>query len=419
MSEATTNPDFGTTDKNRIVYLIVCLVGAFVVGLAYTWAVLQAPFVQQLGGESVISIVVLCYTVTVLCSTMTPSVLGSITKKWGPKKTIFIGTILFGLGYIVSGYATSLPLFFIAFGVGTGVGSGMIYPTIMGYMVSLFPDRQGLVSGILAGVYGGAAIVWSPLLANMIAGQGLDIALLMAGLVSLIVIIPVSLIIKPVPSGYIEYKRTEAGKKEGAKKTGLPDQTRGEMVKTLMFYVAIGAFALGCTSGMMVVTQISIIMQKSFGLGPTEAAAYVSLIAFASMIGRFLWGAVTDHFNKYTTLSIICGLPFLAIGILVFSHAQGLTVVCLAITALCYGGFGSTIAPITADLFGSKYVTENYGVMYLAFGFAALVGPQVAVGLRNEGDYSMAFLVSAAISLVAFILALIVRKKVQDSLKAA
>ena len=41
-------------------------------------------------------------TVTVVSSTMSPSVLGSLIKKLGPKKTILIGAILFGIGYIRS-----------------------------------------------------------------------------------------------------------------------------------------------------------------------------------------------------------------------------------------------------------------------------------------------------------------------------
>ena len=47
-----------------------------------------------------------------------------------------------------------MPVFFLSFGLGTGIGSGFIYPTIMGYMANLFPDKRGSVSGIIAGVYG-------------------------------------------------------------------------------------------------------------------------------------------------------------------------------------------------------------------------------------------------------------------------
>jgi MFS transporter, OFA family, oxalate/formate antiporter len=412
------NEKFASLDKKRKVYFIACLIGALIVGLAYTWSVLQNPFVQQLGGEAVTATVVLCYTVTVVSSTMSPSVFGSFTRKLGPKKTIFIGTLLFGLGYIVSGYTTSMVLFFISFGLGTGIGSGLIYPTIMGYLATLFPDKRGTVSGVVAGVYGGASILWSPMLAAIIEKSSLGTATLVAGLMILVIIIPVSLMIQPVPEDYIEYKLstvTATGKK-AAKKTNLPDLTRGQMVKTSMFYVALIAFAFGCTSGMMVISQVSSIMQKSFALSATEAALYVSVMSLMSMCGRFLWGTVTDHFDKYVTLSIICGLPIIAMGVAsVAGGSMVVTVICLAVTALCYGGFGSTITPITADLFGAKHVTENYGVMYLAFGFAGLIGPQLAVNLSDGGNYSTAFLVAAIISVIALVMALIVRKKVASA----
>ena len=414
----TTNELYERFDKKRIRFLLVCLVGAFVVGLAYTWSVLQMPFIEKLGGDAVKSTVVLCYTVTVVTSCMSPSVFGAFIKKLGPKKTIMLGTIMFGVGYIVSGYATNMVLFFIFYGLGTGIGSGFIYPTIMGYMATVFPDKRGSVSGAVAGVYGGASIVWSPLLAGWIESSGLSLALLIAGIVALVCIGAVALMIEPAPEGYIEYKAASAAPaktKKQVKKTNLPDLTRGQMVKTSMFYVAIIAFAFGCTSGMMVISQVSSIMQQGFGLTSTEAAVYVSVTSFMSMMGRFIWGFVTDHFNKYATLSIICGLPIVTMGLLVFSGAMPLTVVCLAVTALCYGGFGSTITPITADLFGSKHVTENYGVMYLSFGFAGLVGPQLAVNFSSGGDYTTAYLVAAVISVVALIMALIVRKKVISS----
>ena len=405
--------DYRKLDERRKFYFACCLVGAFFVGLAYTWSVLQSPFIALLGGDAVKSTVVLCYTVTVLSSTMSPSILGGFIKKLGTRRTIALGSILFGAGYVISGYTTSMAVFFLAFGLGTGVGSGLIYPTIMGYMASLYPDKRGSVSGIIAGVYGGASIFLSPMLAGMIESRSLSFALTVAGGVALVVIFAVAMLIQPVPQGYLEYKCGSGSAGSGRAARSVYDLDRAGMVKTAMFYVAIVAFAFGCTSGMMVISQVSAIMQESFALTATQAAFYVSIMSFMSMSGRFLWGIVTDHFDKYITLCIICGLPVIAMGVLAVSDAMMVAVACLAVTALCYGGFGSTITPITADLFGAAHVTENYGVMYLAFGFAGLAGPQIAVKLSTGGDYSMAFLAACAISAVAFVMALIVRRKVQ------
>ena len=53
--------------------------------------------------------------------------------------------------------------------------------------------------------------------------------------------------------------------------------------------------------------------------------------------------------------------------------------------------------------------------MYLAFGFAGLVGPQLAVNFSSGGDYTTAYLVAAVISAIALVMALLVRKKVLSS----
>lgn len=76
--------DYQKLDERRKFYFACCLVGAFFVGLAYTWSVLQSPFIALLGGDAVKSTVVLCYTVTVLSSTMSPSILGGFIKKLAP-----------------------------------------------------------------------------------------------------------------------------------------------------------------------------------------------------------------------------------------------------------------------------------------------------------------------------------------------
>lgn len=417
-------------EKKKFFYFSTGLVVVFMVGLGYTWSIVQTPIVQAMGGESVTATVALCYTVTVLCSTMSPTLFGGFTKRLKPNQMVFTGGLLFGLGYLISGHITTLPMLFLTYGLGTGIGSGLIYPTMMGYSASILPEKQGISSGLMAGIYGGAAIVWSPILAGSIESKGLTSTFNFIGLVCLIVLIGASFILKPVPEGYADYKKSQLkdlrkNLPESRSNPASPEKgpavnlTRGQMVKTSMFYVAAVAFAFGLTSGMMVISQASQILQSSHNLTPTQAAAYVSLFSFMSMAGRILWGAVTDHTDKYVTLCIICAIPIITMGVLSLSPKTTAAVACMAFTALCYGGFGGTITPITSDLFGPRYITENYGVMYLMFGIAGLIGPRAAVKLNVGGDYSKAFLVGFIMSVISLAAAFIVKKKVKISLKQA
>ncbi|MCD7870795.1 MAG: hypothetical protein LUG59_09715 [Enterocloster clostridioformis] len=119
------------------------------------------------------------------------------------------------------------------------------------------------------------------------------------------------------------------------------------------------------------------------------------------------------------TLCIICAIPIITMGLLSLSPGATAAIACMAFTALCYGGFGGTITPITSYLFGPKYITENYGVMYLMFGIAGLIGPRVAVKLNVGGDYSRSFLIGFVMSVVSLAAAFVVKKKAAVSLKQA
>jgi OFA family oxalate/formate antiporter-like MFS transporter len=184
-------------------------------------------------------------------------------------------------------------------------------------------------------------------------------------------------------------------------------------VRTGMFYVAAVAFAFGLTSGMMVLSQVSPMMQASYGVTVAAAAGYASLMSLMSMLGRILWGTVTDKTDKYVTLCIICAIPVVTMGILATRPGMTAAIVCMSLTILSYGGFGGTITPITADLFGAKYITENYGVMYLMFGIAGLIGPRLAVSMKNGGDYSRAYLVACVLAAISLAAAILVRHKVK------
>ena len=408
--------EFKSFEKKRVIYFIAGLVVCLMAGMSYTWSVLQTPFVNHLNAQDKVASVALCWTLTVLAATMSPTILGGFTKKLSPRMLVLIGGIMFGLGYLGCAFVTSIPMLIIVFGIGVGVGSGLMYPTMMGYTASIMPEKQGFAAGLMAGVYGGAAIIWSPILAGLLESDYAT-TFLIIGPLCLVVLVICSFFIGPVPEGYVAYKKGEMAKQAAGTSapapSNVPDLNRAQMVRTTTFYIVLATFAFGMTSGMMIISQASMILQNTYAMTPIKAAGYVSLFSFASMIGRLFWGMVTDKTNKYVTLCIICAIPIATMGLLAITGSQMIAIACMFLTALCYGGFSSTITPITADLFGTKYIIENYGVMYLTFGIAGLIGPRLAVSLNQGGNYSGAFIGGCILAAVSLVTAFIVRGKVK------
>src|SRR3954470_12549345 len=68
----------------------------------------------------------------------------------------------------------------------------------------------------------------------------------------------------------------------------------------------------------------------------------------------------------------------------------------------CYGTQLSVYASTSADFFGTRNVGFNYGLLLLAWGVAAILGPFLGGRVYvATGEYRIAFFIAARLSLVA------------------
>ena len=62
-------------------------------------------------------------------------------------------------------------------------------------------------------------------------------------------------------------------------------------------------------------------------------------------------------------------------------------------------------------MFGAKYITENYGVMYLVFGLASLIGPSLATSFKTMGggSYAGTYVTAAVLAAIGLVLSRFLR----------
>jgi OFA family oxalate/formate antiporter-like MFS transporter len=69
----------------------------------------------------------------------------------------------------------------------------------------------------------------------------------------------------------------------------------------------------------------------------------------------------------------------------------------------CYGTQLSVFASATADLYGTRNLGLNYGVLFTAWGAAGVFGPMIGGRVFDTfGDYRYAFYTASALAIVAF-----------------
>jgi OFA family oxalate/formate antiporter-like MFS transporter len=76
----------------------------------------------------------------------------------------------------------------------------------------------------------------------------------------------------------------------------------------------------------------------------------------------------------------------------------------------CYGTQLSVYAALAGDFWGTRYLATNYGLLFLAWGLAGVLGP--VLGSRvfvSTGAYQYAFFVSAGLACAALVILSLVR----------
>ena len=86
--------------------------------------------------------------------------------------------------------------------------------------------------------------------------------------------------------------------------------------------------------------------------------------------------------------------------------------VCLAVIGFSFGSIMGIYPGFTAQRFGRKNNSVNYGIMFIGFALAGILGPMVMNAiLGSTGRYQPAFLASAALAVVGEFLILLLRRK--------
>ena len=382
--------------KRRWVCLLTAAVICVCAGFGYAWSVLQTSIIAGYGWPD--SQVSLTYTITVVCSTMAPLLFGGPIWKLGPRRCVMVGAVLFGGGLFCTGLIQSVWQLYFCYVILSGLGCGFIYPSMMAYVVRLYPDRAGMASGIGTAAYGSGAILWAPVMVKLMDSLSLSLAFRILGIAFLAVILVDSSLLREPPEDFAAaIGAAETVGKESGCAGGL---RRGEMIRTPTFYCMVGVFTCGLVAGVIVISQASPILQQSYDFPASRAALFVSLFAACNMAGRFLWGGLADRLGIQKTVAAVFALCILSMA---------------ALAASCYGGFASVLTPLTSRMFGPRYITENYGVMYVVFGLASLIGPALAVRCKAAagGSYTGAFLAAAALALAGLVLSRFLKPSAQ------
>jgi len=268
-----------------------------------------------------------------------------------------------------------------------------------------------MCAGFTAGAYGlGTALTVAPI-AKMMKVSGYQHAFIFWGIVQGIICFAAAMLIVAPPRGWMPKGWTQASAK--VRPSGY-DMTYWQMLKQPSFYVIYIMMTLVAFGGLVVTAQIKPIaifyhVDKVIILwGMSALVVAIELDRILNGLCRPFWGWVSDHIGRENTMFIAFLSQALAVlGLLtLISHPVWFVLM----TGLCFFGWGeifSLFPSIVGDLYGKKWATTNYGVVYTAKGLASIfAGPVAAMASVKTGSWMDIFWVMIACNVVAAFLAL-------------
>ena len=395
------------TRWGQLIFGIICMV--MIANLQYGWTLFVTPIDQKYHwGRAAIQV---AFTIFVLTETWLVPFEGYLIDKFGPRIMISGSGVLVAIAWVINSVADSLVLLYIGAAIG-GIGAGVIYGGSVGNALKWFPDRRGLAAGLTAAGFGaGSALTVIPI-ANMIQSSGYEAAFLWFGLGQGIVVILVALLLRAPEAGEVAIPAAPAVLQTRR------DYGPAEVLKTPVFYVMYAMFVMVGAGGLMAIAQLAPIANdyKIAGVPVSILGLTLPALTFALTIDRVLngicrpfFGWVSDHIGRENTMFIAFMLEGIGIyALLYFASNPFLFVILSGVVFFAWGEIYSLFPATCTDIYGRKFATTNYGMLYTAKGTASLLVPLANVLTSATGSWHAVFYVAAILNIIAAVMALVV-----------
>lgn len=392
--------------------LVVGIIGMVAIAnLQYGWTLFVNPIDSKFHwGKAAIQV---AFTLFVLAETWLVPLEGYLVDRFGPRLLVAIGGLLVGTAWWINAGASSLLMLYTG-GLLGGVGAGIVYGTSVGNALKWFPDHRGLAAGLTAAAFGaGSALTIVPI-ATMITTRGYERAFVSFGIGQGLVVLLCALFLRAPRTG--EVPDLVAGGVQQSSR----DFTPLEMLRSPTFWLLYVMMTMLAMGGLMATAQLGPIAGdfqvakvpvSLFGLTMAALPFALSLDRILNGVTRPFFGWASDHIGRENTMFIAFGLEGLAILLLInFAHVPLLFVVFSGLVFFAWGEIYSLFPAMCGDLFGRKFATTNYGLLYTAKGTASLLVPLGNVLKAATGSWMPIFILAIAFDWLGALLALFVLK---------
>ena len=303
-------------------------------------------------------------------------IFSAFAEKYGDRKAITIGLILYALGVFISSTASSPEAHqFLNVLIGFGIAGSGFGPILGVIGRSASPEKRSLALGIATAAGSAGQVIGPPFAAILLSIMPWSSVFEVFAIISILTIILVPI---------LKFDSSNISKQNDEKMSKVLIEASKDPTYIMLFlgFFSCGfqlafitahfpAFIAESSSPIIQGSIISLVCSSVEGLG----ALSIALIGLFNIVGSVLAGALGKDYTKKYLLAIIYTGRTIAAILFIISPITPLTVV---IFSIVMGALWLATVPLTAGLigyiYGLKYMGTLYGIVFLSHQIGSFVG---------------------------------------------
>jgi MFS family permease len=335
---------------------------------------------------------------------------GMIIDRWGPRRLIIAGAVVMGSGLMLLGQVNSLATFYGAFAV-IAIGISAMSGTVMlTSVVNWFRRKVALATGIMvSGLAIGGLLI--PVVTVLIDESGWRMAMVILGLCTWVVVIPLALLFRHKPEQYGHLPDGELGSTVVVEENPVPPQDATAGVPAAVdTRRAFWHIALATMLQMLIMSSVSTHIMPyltSIDISRSAASLVAGVVPLASIGGRLGFGWLGDKINPKMVAALGCVL--ITLGMLCFGGLiTGWMWLLLPFLVFFSTGWGGSVVVrvvLLREYYSRGQFGRTYGFLVGISTFGHVAGSPLAGWVFDEwGAYFGAWFAMAALAVISLVI---------------
>ena len=315
---------------------------------------------------------------------------GYMTDRLGPRRVMYLGTVICALGFIGMSFVNSLPMLYVTIVAGIVLGSSVgFYIPVSVVVATLFRARRSLAFGIFR-MGPGLSGLLVPVVGLMIVWWGWRAASVASAVIIVVMGWPLARAIGGAyerGAGLAESPR-DTSARGAAAKAPAPEISLSvkEVLRTRSFWFLAAVMGLRqmVTEGLSVHLVILLVDR---GWAQEVAAGLLGISALIGVPARLAFGWMGDFIEKRCLMIGLLGTLSASVLTMAMTESSAWFMAGLVMYSLCYGGLASLQEPIRADYFGVRHFASIQGFSRMFVTAGSVMGP-VSAGFFYDLTHS-------------------------------